>query len=102
MSDLPDARWWTARRSRSLKARSYTCPLCGTQLHAMTDHVLIAPEGDLERRRHAHPACVQAERARGGLLLKDEWEARSGAGPRRGLLGRLLGRRTPDDGAGQA
>jgi hypothetical protein len=35
--------------------------------------MLIAPEGDTRRRRHAHSACVLAARARGELPLRDEW-----------------------------
>jgi hypothetical protein len=35
--------------------------------------MLIAPEGDTRRRRHAHTACVLAARRRGQLLLRDEW-----------------------------
>jgi hypothetical protein len=35
--------------------------------------MLIAPEGDTRRRRHAHTACVLAARARGELVLRDEW-----------------------------
>ena len=44
---------------RSLKSATYTCPFCGELLHAMSDHVLIAPEGDTSRRRHAHTECVR-------------------------------------------
>ena len=63
------------RRAQSFKARSYTCPLCGELLHAMTEHVLLAPEGDLDSgRRHAHSVCVWAARAEGGLRTRDEWE----------------------------
>jgi hypothetical protein len=35
--------------------------------------MLIAPEGDSRRRRHAHSACVLAARERGELPLRDEW-----------------------------
>ncbi|HEY4997248.1 MAG TPA: hypothetical protein VII03_04570 [Solirubrobacteraceae bacterium] len=35
--------------------------------------MLIAPEGDTRRRRHAHSACVMRARARGELVLRDEW-----------------------------
>jgi hypothetical protein len=35
--------------------------------------MLIAPEGDTRRRRHAHTECVLAARARGQLVLHDEW-----------------------------
>ena len=57
---LPDAQWWSIRPVRSMKPATYTCPLCRLQLHAMSDHVLIAPEGDTTRRRHAHLECVAA------------------------------------------
>jgi hypothetical protein len=36
--------------------------------------MLIAPEGDTRRRRHAHSECVLAARARGQLTLRDEWQ----------------------------
>jgi hypothetical protein len=35
--------------------------------------MLIAPEGDTRRRRHAHTECVLAARRRGQLLLREEW-----------------------------
>jgi hypothetical protein len=35
--------------------------------------MLIAPEGDTRRRRHAHTKCVLAARARGQLPLREEW-----------------------------
>ena len=76
---LPPARWWAMRRAQNRKPSTYRCPFCGYQLHAMSDHVLIAPEGDTSRRRHAHLECVAAADL-----------------PRRpnrpGLLSRLLGR----------
>ena len=40
----------------------------------MSEHVVVAPEGDVERRRHAHLECVQAERAAGRFVLEDEWK----------------------------
>ena len=36
--------------------------------------MLIAPEGDTRRRRHAHTECVLAARARGRLPLREEWQ----------------------------
>ena len=60
MPRLEPAEWWSIRRAQSLKPATYRCPLCGYRLHAMSPHVLIAPEGDLSRRRHAHPECVAA------------------------------------------
>jgi hypothetical protein len=35
--------------------------------------MLIAPEGDNRRRRHAHTECVLAARRVGTLVLRDEW-----------------------------
>ena len=60
MPSLPSAEWWSIRPVRSLKPATYRCPICGDLLHAMSDHVLIAPEGDTSRRRHAHVECVRA------------------------------------------
>ena len=34
--------------------------------------MLIAPEGDTRRRRHAHSECVMAARSRGQLVLREE------------------------------
>jgi hypothetical protein len=39
----------------------------------MSDHVLIAPEGDANRRRHAHMDCVMAARKVGTFRTYDEW-----------------------------
>jgi hypothetical protein len=36
--------------------------------------MLIAPEGDTRRRRHAHTECVLAARSRGRLVLREEWQ----------------------------
>jgi hypothetical protein len=36
--------------------------------------MLIAPEGDTRRRRHAHTECVLAARAAGRLPLKEDWQ----------------------------
>jgi hypothetical protein len=52
--------------------------------------MLIAPEGDSRRRRHAHTDCVLAARARGELVQRDEWLR---AQPRRPpFWRRLIGR----------
>ncbi len=37
--------------------------------------MLIAPEGDTSRRRHAHTECVMRARRSGVLRLRDEWLA---------------------------
>ena len=87
MAEAP--RWWTLRRAGSLKPATYRCPLCERELHATSEHVLIAPEGNPDQRRHAHTECVAAARRDGRLPSYDEWRATQ---PRRGFLGRLLGR----------
>jgi hypothetical protein len=79
---LDRADWWAVRRAQSRKPSTYKCPLCGYQLHAMSAHVLIAPEGDASRRRHAHSECVAAAK----LPTYDDWKRSQ---PRRpGLLAR--------------
>jgi hypothetical protein len=88
---LPEARWWTIRPVQSQKPATYRCPFCEHRLHAMSDHLLIAPEGDGERRRHAHQDCVLAARTAGLLPLEDEWRATQPQPP--SLVSRLLRRR---------
>jgi hypothetical protein len=56
----------------------------------MADHMLIAPEGDADRRRHAHAECVLAARERGRLPLRDEWLATQPRPP--SLMSRLRAR----------
>jgi hypothetical protein len=65
MARLEPADWWAVRRASSSKPSTYRCPLCGHSLHAMTEHTLIAPEGDASRRRHAHTECVLDPAPRG-------------------------------------
>jgi hypothetical protein len=49
------------------------------------------PEGDPSRRRHAHTACVLAERKAGRLPTRDEWRRAQPRPPQesRGRLERL-------------
>ena len=68
------------RPAQSLKPASYVCPFCDQLLHATSEHALVAPEGDVSRRRHAHIACVASERRQGRLLTEDEWRTRSRSG----------------------
>jgi hypothetical protein len=75
VAKLDKARWWAIRPAQNRKPATYRCPLCGYQLHAMTSHALISPEGDADRRRHAHMECVVAAREAGRLPLLDEWRA---------------------------
>jgi hypothetical protein len=89
-ASLPPARWWTVRRAANRKPATYRCPICGHHLPALSEHMLIAPEGDTRRRRHAHTECVLRARSRGELVLRDEWlrtQPRSPS-PWRRLLGR--------------
>jgi hypothetical protein len=83
-------RWWTVRGAQNLKPATYRCPFCHQFLPALSEHVLVMPEGDAGRRRHAHTACALTERNAGRLPSRDEWLRTQ---PRRpGLLRRLLGR----------
>jgi len=77
MSAKSEVRWWDARRAQNRKPVTYRCPLCGRQLPALSEHMLLLPEGDRSRRRHAHTRCVMAARERGELPTRSEWEARS-------------------------
>jgi hypothetical protein len=52
--------------------------------------MLIAPEGDMSRRRHAHTKCVLRARSRGALPLREEWQRSQ---PRPPSLWRRLTRR---------
>jgi hypothetical protein len=52
--------------------------------------MLLVPEGDTSRRRHAHSACVHAAREAGRLPTRDEWRATQPRQP--SLLDRLLRR----------
>ena len=72
-SRVMEARWWAMRPAQSLKPASYVCPFCDGMLHATSEHALVAPEGDVSKRRHAHLECVVAERKRGRLPTEDEW-----------------------------
>lgn len=80
------------RRAQNRKPSTYRCPFCGHQLHALSEHVLIAPEGDDSQRRHAHSECVMAARRAGRLPTRDEWLATQPREPRTGILARILRR----------
>lgn len=73
MAELQRARWWTMRRAQNRKPATYRCPLCQGQLPALSDHMLISPEGDSSRRRHAHTECVLRARRTGRLPTREEW-----------------------------
>jgi hypothetical protein len=85
-----EPRWWTVRAAQNRKPATYRCPFCHKHLPALSEHVLIMPEGDASRRRHAHTACAMAARKAGRLPARDEWLKTQ---PRRpGWLRRLFGR----------
>ncbi len=73
MARTPQARWWNVRRAQNRKPATYRCPLCGRYLPALSEHVLLVPEGDSRRRRHAHTECVLAARRAGKLPSREEW-----------------------------
>jgi hypothetical protein len=73
MAKQPKPRWWTIRPAQNRKPSTYRCPLCGNQLPSLQAHMLITPEGDSSRRRHAHSACVMAARKQGRLRSEAEW-----------------------------
>jgi hypothetical protein len=74
MTQLEAARWWQLRRAQNRKPATYRCPLCGGYLPSLSEHMLIVPEGDSSKRRHAHTECVLAARRNGRLPTKQEWE----------------------------
>lgn len=86
--DFRKARWYAMRPAANRKPATYRCPLCRGLLPALSDHVLVLPEGDASRRRHAHTACVANARRAGRLPLREDVEPR-----RPGLLSRLLRRK---------
>jgi hypothetical protein len=83
---MTQAQWWSVRRAHSRRPATYRCPLCGRRLHAMSEHELIAPEGDTTQRRHAHSACVMRAHEAGRLPFYDDWRKTQ---PRRTLLDRI-------------
>ncbi|MGA6947189.1 MAG: hypothetical protein WBZ00_05480 [Solirubrobacterales bacterium] len=85
--DFRGARWYAIRPAANRKPATYRCPLCRGLLPALSEHMLVTPEGDSSRRRHAHSACVLSARKQGRLPLREEVEPRTP-----GLLARLFGR----------
>jgi len=75
------------RRAQNRKPATYRCPICGGHLPALSEHVLIAPEGDTSQRRHAHTECALRARRAGRLPARDEVQPQ-----RPGWLRRLLRR----------
>jgi hypothetical protein len=85
--------WWSMRPAQNLKPATYRCPLCGKRLPALSEHVLIWPEGDKSRRRHAHTECVMRARKAGRLPSKEDWRQAQPRGPSlwERVRGRFLG-----------
>ena len=73
MAEQPKPRWWSIRRAQNLKPATYRCPLWGRHLPALSEHMLLFPEGDRGRRRHAHTECVMTARKAGRLPTREEW-----------------------------
>jgi hypothetical protein len=90
MDRFRDARWYAVRPAANRKPATYRCPFCGDLLPALSQHMLVVPEGDGARRRHAHTACVTRARKAGRLPLIEDVRPR-----RTGLLSRLLRRGRP-------
>ena len=90
-------RWWEMRPAQSRQPKTYVCPICHGPLLAMAPNTLLFPEGDRERRRHAHTACVARQRKAGLLPTKAEWERslRPAGAERRPWWRRLFGSRPP-------
>jgi hypothetical protein len=87
------SRWWSVRRAQNRKPATYRCPFCDRYLPALSEHMLVSPEGDSSRRRHAHTECVIAARKAGRLPTRDEWlrtQPRA-TGGLRALIERLRG-----------
>jgi len=83
-----DARWYEARPAANRKPATYRCPFCRQRLPALVGHMLVFPEGDPSRRRHAHTECVMRARSDGRLPFREEVEPR-----KPGILSRLFRRR---------
>jgi hypothetical protein len=86
-------RWWDMQPAQGSQAKTYTCPICHRRLLAMNPNTLLFPEGNRDRRRHAHTACVANEVKAGRMLTKREWQrAHRPKGAARPWWRRLFGR----------
>ena len=70
--DFHHARWYAVRPAANRKPSTYRCPLCGDLLPALSAHMLVVPEGQPARRRHAHTTCVVRARKSGRLPLRED------------------------------
>jgi len=80
------------RPAANLKPVTYRCPFCDEHLPSVMEHMLVLPEGDTGRRRHAHTECVLAEKRAGRLPSREQWLATQPQSERTGRLSRLLAR----------
>ena len=69
------------RAAQNLNPTTYICPLCDQQLHATSEHMLLLPEGDPSRRRHAHTECVAHARAAGNSRHRTRWRTTRSTSP---------------------
>ena len=76
------------RPAANLKPVTYRCPFCEEHLPALMEHVLVLPEGDTRRRRHAHTECTLAEKRAGRMPSYEQWLATQP--PRTGRFSRLF------------
>ena len=90
MGEHGEPRWYELRPAQNRKPATYRCPLCGRHLPAFSEHVLLFPEGDHSRRRHAHSECVMRARSAGRLATRGEWQALQPRAP--GRLSRIIDR----------
>jgi hypothetical protein len=86
--DFHDARWYAVRPAANRKPSTYRCPLCGRPLPSLSAHMLVVPEGQPSRRRHAHTHCVMQARESGRLPLREDVYPR-----KPGMLARLFRRK---------
>jgi hypothetical protein len=91
MGQIPKPSWYELRPAQNRKPATYRCPLCHQYLPALSAHMLLFPEGDRARRRHAHTECVMRARSAGRLPTRGEWQDSQPRQP--GLLRRLMNRR---------
>ena len=84
MTNEETFHWWEVRHAQNLKPTTYICPLCDQQLHATSEHMLLLPEGDPSRRRHAHTECVANARRARKLPTREEWRKTRPISPGRG------------------
>jgi len=62
--------WWTIRAAQNRKPATYRCPFCGRYLPALSEHVLVMPDG----RKHLwEPHGVLGECIRSTDNQRQSW-----------------------------